>query len=95
MVYSYIEILGFRGLPVPFDKSTAPINDLASSIGLSFIGVVITFGAVISFFACALANVNASTRIIFRMGRYGVVHNKLGTASSFGFSLNSGKSEYQ
>jgi amino acid transporter len=80
MAFSYIEILGFRGLSVPFDKSTAPINDLASSIGLSFIGVVNTFGAVISLFACALASVNASARIMFRMGRYGVLHNKLGAA---------------
>jgi amino acid transporter len=80
MAFSYIEILGFRGLSVPFDKSTAPINDLASSIGLSFSGDVITFGAVISLFACALASVNASARIMFRMGRYGVLHNKLGAA---------------
>ena len=77
-VYSYIEILGFRGLAIPFDKSTAPINDLAGSIGLSFIGVVITFGAIISMSACALANVKASARIMFRMGGYGILHHKLG-----------------
>lgn len=80
MFFSYIEILGFRGVPVPFDKSTAPINDLATSIGLSFVGVVITFGAVISLFACAVANVNASARIMFRMGRHGFLHNKFGAS---------------
>ena len=80
MAYAYIEILGFRTLSVPFDKSTAPINDLADSIGLPFIGVLIVFGAVVSLFACALASVNASARIMFRMGGYGVLPKKLGAA---------------
>lgn len=78
MFFAYIEILGFRGLPVPLDQSSAPINDLASSIGLSSIGTVITLGAVISLFACALGNVNAASRIMLRMGRHGVLHQRLG-----------------
>jgi amino acid transporter len=80
MYFSYIEILGFRGLPVALDQSSAPINDLASSIGLSSIGTLITLGAVISLFACALGNVNAASRIMLRMGRHGVLHHRLGVA---------------
>jgi amino acid transporter len=78
MFFAYIEILGFRGLPVPLDQSSAPINDLASSIGLSSIGTVITLGAIISLFACALGNVNAASRIMLRMGRHGVLPYRLG-----------------
>ena len=80
MFFSYVEILGFRGLPVPLDQSSAPINDLASSIGLSSIGMVITFGGIISLLACALGSVNAASRIMLRMGRHGVLHNQLGVA---------------
>jgi amino acid transporter len=31
-------------------------------------------------FACAVANVNASARIMFRMGRHGFLHNKFGAS---------------
>jgi amino acid transporter len=78
MFFAYTEILGFRGQPLPLDQSSAPINDLASSIGLSSIGTLITFGAVISLFACALGNVNAASRIMLRMGRHGVLDHRLG-----------------
>jgi amino acid transporter len=78
--FSYVEILGFRGLPAPLDQSSAPINDLANSIGLSSLGVVITFGGTISLLACALGSVNAASRIMLRMGRHGVLHNQLGVA---------------
>jgi amino acid transporter len=78
MFFSYVEILGFRGLPVSLDQSSAPINDLAKSIGLPFIGIVITCGGIISLFACALSGVNAASRIMLRMGRHGLLHNRLG-----------------
>jgi amino acid transporter len=80
MVCSYIAILGFRTLSSPLDKSTAPFADLANEMGMPFLGTLISFGAVISLFACALASVNAASRVIFRMGRHGVLHEKLGMA---------------
>jgi amino acid transporter len=82
MVCSYIAILGFRTLSSPLDKSTAPFTDLANEMGMPFLGTLISFGAVISLFACALASVNAASRVIFRMGKHGVLHDKLGMAHS-------------
>jgi amino acid transporter len=76
--FSYVEILGFRGLSVTLDQSSAPISDLANSIGLSSVGMLITFGGVISLLACALGCVNAASRIMLRMGRHGVLHRQMG-----------------
>jgi amino acid transporter len=80
MICSYIATLGFRGLPNPLDKSTAPFNDLANTVQLPFLGVLISVGAVVSMWACPLACINAASRIIFTMGRHGVLHGKLGLA---------------
>ena len=80
MVCSYVATLGFRGLPNPLDKSTAPFNDLADNAHLSFLGVFISLGAVVSMWACSLASVNAVSRVIFTMGRHGILHDKLGRA---------------
>lgn len=75
IVTSYIEVLGFQGLPISFDKSNAPLSDLANAAGVGFFGVVISVGAMISFFACTLASLNAGARILFSMGRHGIFHN--------------------
>jgi amino acid transporter len=80
VICSYTATLGFRGLPDPLDKSTAPFNDLANSAHLPFMGVLISVGAVVSMWACTLASVNAASRVIFTMGRHGVIHGKLGLA---------------
>ena len=78
IIISYIEILGFEGAKVTFDKSTAPLNDLANFAGVGFFGVLISLGAVVSFFACTLASINAGSRIFFSMGRHGIFHSLVG-----------------
>src|SRR5258708_18370995 len=80
VICSYTATLGFRGLPNPLDKSTAPFNDLADVAHLPFMGVLISVGAVVSMCACTLASVNAASRVIFTMGRHGVFHAKLRSA---------------
>jgi amino acid transporter len=82
MVTSYIAVLGFRGLKATLDQSTAPFNDLATSAGVSFFGVIISLSAVISLFACTLASLNAGSRILFSMGRHGIFHSQMGKAHS-------------
>ena len=77
---AYTATLGFQGLHDPLDKSTAPFNDLANIIHLPFLGVLISIGAVVSMWACTLASLNAASRVVFTMGRHGIVHGKLGTA---------------
>ena len=77
---SYAQVIGFQGYSETLDKSTAPLNVLANRAGLSSIGLLIDLGAIISFFACVLASINAGARILFLMGRHGVFHASTGDA---------------
>ncbi len=74
MVTAYIAILGFKGATTSLADSTAPFNDLAGSVGRPVFGVLISIGAVISLFACVLANINSGARIMFTMSRHGIFH---------------------
>jgi amino acid transporter len=80
MTTSYVAVLGFKGMSTALSASTAPFNDLADNVGVSFFGVLISIGAVISLFACTLASVNAGSRIIFSMSRHGIFHPRVGKA---------------
>ncbi len=78
VLISYVEILGFNGNATAFDKSDAPLNELANIAGVGFFGILISIGATISFFACTLACINAGARIFFSMGRHGIFHSVVG-----------------
>jgi amino acid transporter len=80
MATSYIAVLGFKGMPTSLGASSAPFNDLADATGIGFLGVLISIGAVISMFACTLASINAGSRIIFMLGRHGILPGQLGKA---------------
>ncbi|MBW4639723.1 MAG: APC family permease [Gloeocapsa sp. UFS-A4-WI-NPMV-4B04] len=80
IVLSYTEVLGFSGSTTPLNKSAAPLNDLANLAGVGFFGLFITVAAIISFFGCALASINAGARIFFTMARHGIFHASMGKA---------------
>lgn len=80
IVLSYTEVLGFSGSSTPLNKSAAPLNDLANLAGVGFFGLFITVAAIISFFGCALASINAGARIFFTMARHGIFHASMGKA---------------
>lgn len=80
IVLSYTEVLGFSGSSTSLNKSAAPLNDLASLAGVGFFGLFITLAAIVSFFGCALASINAGARILFTMARHGIFHNSMGKA---------------
>jgi len=80
VIASYAQVVGFAGNEVTLDKSDAPLQVLASKAGIGFFGVVITLGAIFSFFACVLASITAGARILFLMGRHGVFHSTVGGA---------------
>jgi amino acid transporter len=80
IIISYIQVIGFTGLATTFDKSTAPISDLANAAGVGFFGTMILVGSMISFFACALACINAGARIAFSMAQHGIFDRRLGNA---------------
>jgi amino acid transporter len=78
VLMSYIEVLGFQGNSTTLDKSAAPLNMLAEIYKVPAFATIISIGAVLSFFACGLACVNAVSRILFSMSRDGVIHNSMG-----------------
>jgi amino acid transporter len=82
MITAYVAVLGFKGLPISLAASTAPFNDLAIAAGVGFFGVLVSICAVISLFACTLASVNAGARVLFSMGRHGILHATMGRAHS-------------
>jgi amino acid transporter len=78
---AYCEVLGFRGETQSLDKSLAPMNTLAVNAGMPpILGVIISAGALVSFFSCLLACVTASARVLYLMGQRGALHALLGRA---------------
>lgn len=77
---SYAQVIGFQGYSETLDKSSAPLNVLADRAGLSAISFLVNIGAIISFFACVLASINAAARILFLMSRHGIFHDSAGDA---------------
>jgi amino acid transporter len=75
-----VEVMGFgtsaKGITA-FINSTSLIGDLGTSYVASWLGNVITFGAMISAFSCALACTVGAARLIYAMGRDGVLPSGL------------------
>lgn len=77
---SYVEVQAFRGEEITLDKSPAPLHVVADKAGLSFLGHLIDIGAVVSFFACVLASINAGARVLFFLAHHGVFHASVAKA---------------
>ena len=80
VVMSFIMVSGFRGSATPLDKAPAVLDAMAQLAGTPVLGVLVSIGAVVSFFACALACVTAVSRILLAMARDGVFHASIGKA---------------
>ena len=78
--FAYSLVAAFRNAPVALDHSDAPLSVMASLAGMPAFGIAIAAGAVISFFACAIASVNAGARVLFLMARHGFLHRAAGSA---------------
>lgn len=79
-VMAYIEILGFSGSSVDLAHTEEPLSFLANQAGVSFLGMLISVGALLSFFGCTLACINPAARVFFMMARHGLFHTSLGKA---------------
>lgn len=80
VVMSYVLVFAFAGQPTTLDKSNAPLSVLAQLAGIPAFGVFIAVGAIMSFFACAIACINAGARVLFAMSRHGLFHASAGGA---------------
>lgn len=79
---TYIEVLGFRDTGVSISTTEEPLGFLAEQAGVGFLGVLIAFCALFSFFACILGSINPAARVFFTMARHGLFPSSLGTAHS-------------
>lgn len=75
---AYVVVMGFQGEPGSLATSEAPLDHLAARLGVGPLGSVITVGVMLSFFACTLAAINSTARIIFSMSRHGLFFEALG-----------------
>jgi amino acid transporter len=79
---AYLMVLGANDDTAMLGGSASPFTDMTTKAGLPWAAVIVYFSALISTFACALACVNAASRMIFSMGRYRFFHGSVGQVHS-------------
>jgi amino acid transporter len=77
---TYIETHALANNNPTLDQLPAPLSTLADNMGVHWMGIVISFGAMVSFFALALSCLNSGARIVFTMGRYGIFPISVGSS---------------
>ncbi|MBG6055225.1 amino acid transporter [Salinibacterium sp. CAN_S4] len=82
LLSTYSQLVGFETLGRDIGSSTSPVNELASAYGIEWVGILLDASIATSFFACAIASTTALTRVLFSMGREGLLPNSLGHASA-------------
>jgi amino acid transporter len=71
---TYVMVLGVRGYSTPLDMLDTPLNTLAMLANVAPLQVPLSLGAMVSFFALNLSCLNAGARVIYAMGRHGLLH---------------------
>ena len=79
-VVAYAIVGAFHGLSPTLDKSDAPLNQIALSIGLGWAGKFVSAGVAMSCFACIIACINAGGRVLYTLSRHGLAHASAGRA---------------
>jgi amino acid transporter len=77
-VIAYFMVFGDGDNTAAMGASASPFTDVAGRAGLSWTASIVYFAACISSFACGLACVNASSRMLYSMGRYQFLHGSMG-----------------
>jgi amino acid transporter len=77
-VMAYCMVLGMGDNAGAIGGSSSPFADMTNKAGLPWAAAVVYFAAMISAFACALACINASSRMLYSMGRYQFLHRSMG-----------------
>jgi len=76
---TYVETHALANNNPTLDQLSAPLVTLSESLGVKWMGVVTSLGAMVSFFALALSCMNSGARILFTMGRYGIFPISIGS----------------
>jgi amino acid transporter len=74
---AYFMVLGFGDNAGAIADSASPLTEMARRAGLTAAAAVLYFGALISSCACLLASLNAASRLLFSMARYGALPRRL------------------
>ena len=77
---TYVETHALANNNPTLDQLTAPLTTLSQNLGMSWMGIVIEVGAMTSFFALAMSCLNAGSRILFTMARYGIFPISMGSS---------------
>lgn len=80
---TYVEVLGFSGTGVSITTTEEPLGFLSKLAGVGFLGDLVAFSALFSFFACVLGSINPAARVCFTMARHGLFPASLGEAHTF------------
>jgi amino acid transporter len=80
VIISYTEVIGFVGYHTPLARAEAPLNILANLMNMPYLKIPLSAGAAVSSFSAALSCLNAGARILYPMGRHGILHSALGAA---------------
>jgi amino acid transporter len=71
LIVAYTQVYGFGD--TAFGKATAPLPQLASTVGLGWLGHFIAIGITCSMFACSLACLTAGSRMLLSLGHDGLL----------------------
>lgn len=77
-VMCYFMVLGMNDNAAAIGNSSSPFADMTAAAHLPWAAGVVYFAAMISSFACALACINAASRMLYSMGRYQFLHGSMG-----------------
>ena len=77
-VMAYFMVMGMNDNAAAIGSSSSPFADMAAAAKLPWAGGVVYFAAMISAFACALACINASSRMLYSMGCFQFLHSSMG-----------------
>jgi amino acid transporter len=77
---TYVETHALANNVPTLDQLTAPLTTLSENMGMKWMGIVIEVGAMTSFFALAMSCLNAGSRILFTMARYGIFPIAMGSS---------------
>lgn len=75
---TFSQQLGFAALGLDMSASSSAVNDLASSYGIGWVGLLLDLSIAFSFLACSIASMTALVRVLFSMSRDGLVPARLG-----------------
>jgi amino acid transporter len=75
VITSYCLVLSFHGASQPLEQCSTPLLGMANRANVPFLGQLIDVGVMVSFFAAAIANLNAGARTLFFMGHHGTFHS--------------------